>query len=100
MAFDVQFTQLAATHVRSYRKFAQRIIFDGIEEQRAHGPDTETRNRTRLGENDLSDWELRIGKFRVFYDLVVDETQQIVKVKAVGHKEHNKLFIGQKEVQL
>ena len=100
MAFDIQFTEVAATHVRSYRKFEQRLIFDAIQEQLAHEPATETRNRKRLGENELSDWELRIEKFRVFYDIVVEESQQIVKVKAVGHKEHNKLFIGRKEVQL
>jgi mRNA-degrading endonuclease RelE of RelBE toxin-antitoxin system len=100
MAFDIQFTALAAAHVRSYRKFEQRVIFDGIEEQLTHEPGIETRNRKRLGQNEFSDWELRIDKFRVFYDIVVEESQQIVKIKAVGHKEHNKLFIGQKEVQL
>jgi mRNA-degrading endonuclease RelE of RelBE toxin-antitoxin system len=100
MAFDIQFTAFAAAHVRSYRKFEQRVIFDGIEEQLTYEPGSETRNRKRLGENELSDWELRIDRFRVFYDIVVAESQQIVKIKAVGHKEHNKLFIGQKEVQL
>jgi mRNA-degrading endonuclease RelE of RelBE toxin-antitoxin system len=100
MAFDIQFTELAAVHVRSYRKFEQQVILDGIEKQLAHEPGLETRNRKRLGENELSDWELRIEKFRVFYDIEVDESQQIVKIKAVGHKEHNRLFIGWKEVQL
>lgn len=100
MAFDIQLTALAATHIRSYRKFEQRVILDGIEAQLTHEADTETRNRKRLGENQLSDWELRIEKFRVFYDIVVEGSQQIVKIKAVGHKEHNRLFIGRKEVQL
>jgi mRNA-degrading endonuclease RelE of RelBE toxin-antitoxin system len=100
MAFDIQFTDLAAAHVRSYRKFEQRVIFDGIEDQLAYEPGIETRNRKRLGENELSDWELRIEKFRVFYDIVVEKSQQIVKIKAVGHKQHNRLFIGRKEVQL
>ena len=61
---------------------------------------TETRNRKRLGENELSDWELRVQKFRVFYDVIHEEDRQIVKIKAVGHKEHNTLYIGGKEVQL
>jgi hypothetical protein len=48
----------------------------------------------------LAWWELRIEKSRVFDDIVVEGSQQIVKIKAVGHKEHNRLFIGRKEVQL
>lgn len=100
MAFEIQFTQTAADHVRAYRKFDQQIILDGIELQLENEPITETRNRKRLGENELSDWELRVQDFRVFYDVVSEENRQIVKVKAVGHKQHNKLFIGGKEVWL
>jgi len=100
MAFEIQFTQTAADHVRTYRKFDQQIILDGIEVQLQSEPTTESRNRKRLTENELSDWELRVQDFRVFYDIVAEENRQIVKVKAVGHKEHNKLFIGGREVRL
>ena len=100
MTYDIQFTQLAADHVRSYRKHQQRIILDAIEEQLLHEPATETRNRKRLGQNELYDWELRVQNFRVFYDIDIEEDHQIVKIKAVGHKEHNRLFIGGNEVQL
>ena len=100
MAFDIEFTEVAATHVRLYRKFEQRVILDGVEAQLTYDADIETRNRKQLGENELSDWELRIEKFRVFYDILIEGNRQIVKIKAVGHKEHNKLFIGRKEVRL
>jgi mRNA-degrading endonuclease RelE of RelBE toxin-antitoxin system len=53
-----------------------------------------------LGENELSDWELRVQKFRVFYDVVIEEDRRTVKIKAVGHKEHNTLYIGGREVRL
>jgi hypothetical protein len=53
-----------------------------------------------LGANALSDWELRVGQLRVFYDVVIEEDRQIVKVKAVGHKDHNTLYVGGKEVSL
>jgi len=53
-----------------------------------------------LGENELSNWELRVQKFRVFYDVLHEEDRQVVKIKAVGHKEHNILYIGGREVQL
>jgi mRNA-degrading endonuclease RelE of RelBE toxin-antitoxin system len=65
-----------------------------------HEPLTETRNRKRLGENPLSDWELRIHQFRVFYDVVDEDDRRVVKIKAVGHKDHNTLIIGGKEGQL
>jgi mRNA-degrading endonuclease RelE of RelBE toxin-antitoxin system len=63
-------------------------------------PTTETRNRKQLGENEWSDWELRVQKYRVFYDVSVEEDRHSVKIKAIGHKEHNTLYIGSKEVQL
>lgn len=100
MAFAIEFTQAAADHVRGYRKFDQGIILDGIEEQLLHEPKKETRNRKSLGGHELAGWELRIEKFRVFYDVVEEGERPTVKVKAVGHKEHDKLLIGGKVVQL
>jgi mRNA-degrading endonuclease RelE of RelBE toxin-antitoxin system len=100
MPFEIEFTQTAADHVRAFKKFDQQIIFEAIDGQLANDATTETRNRKRVGENELSDWELRVQKFRVFYDIVVEDHRQVVKIKAVGHKEHNSLYIGGKEVQL
>jgi mRNA-degrading endonuclease RelE of RelBE toxin-antitoxin system len=100
MAFDISFTQTAADHVRGYRKFDRQIILDAIEQQLRHEPLTETRNRKRLGENELSDWELRVQNFRVFYDVMVQNDHQLVKIKAVGHKDRNKLYISGHEVRL
>lgn len=100
MPFAVHFTPTAASHVRAYRKFEQQRILDAIAEQLQHEPMVETRNRKRLGANDMADWELRVQTYRVFYDVVTEETHQIVRIKAVGHKEHNTLYIGGREVQL
>lgn len=76
------------------KKFEQQIILDAIEEQLSCEPNVETRNRKRLGENELSDWELRIDNYRVFYDVLIKDEEGIVQIKAVGHKEHNTLYIG------
>ena len=100
MAFEINFTHIAATHVRAYRKFEQQIILDAIEEQLRHEPMTETRQRKRLGANTMSDWELRVQQYRVFYGVLIEEDPQVVKIKAVGHKDHNTLYIGGKEVDL
>ena len=100
MRFDIGFTQSASDHMRAFRKVDQTLIFIAIEDQLRHGATTETRNRKRLSENELADWELRVEDFRVFYDVLDEGGVQSVKVKAVGHKVHNKLFVGQKEVTL
>jgi mRNA-degrading endonuclease RelE of RelBE toxin-antitoxin system len=61
-------------------------------------PAVETRNRKRLRDNPVARWELRSGHYRIFYE--VDETARQVIIMAVGHKEHNRLFIRGQEVQL
>ena len=55
-------------------------------------------NRKRLEDNPLAPWELRVGDFRVFYDVSPDERH--VLVVAVGQKTHNTLRIGGEEIAL
>lgn len=100
MSFEIKFTQTAANHIRALRKFEQQLILDAIEEQLVSEPHQETRNRKRLGNNDISDWELRVDKYRIFYDLELTEEKHVVKIKAVGYKVHNTLYIGGKETKL
>jgi hypothetical protein len=47
---------------------------------------------------EVAEYELRTGKFPVFYD--VDETAEKVKIEAIGYKEGNRLFIRGKEYVL
>jgi len=96
--FTVEFTETAAEHLESYRKTDSNTVLDAIREQLPFQPTVETRNRKLLRDNPLADWELRIGKFRVFYE--VDSDQAIVRIVPVGHKEHNKLLIGGEEIEL
>ncbi len=74
----------------------RKIIAANIKKQLAREPLKETRNRKRLRDNPLAPWELRVRHFRVFYKVEAN----IVTVVGVGCKEHNKLFIRGKEVQL
>ena len=53
-----------------------------------------------MSPNELANWELRIQRFRAFYDVIDNEDGQVVKVKAVGHKEHDTLYIAGQEVEL
>ncbi len=55
------------------------------------------KRRKPLVENAIAPWELRIDKYRVFYEF---ETNIRVKIIAIGYKEHNDLFIRGKQVKL
>jgi mRNA-degrading endonuclease RelE of RelBE toxin-antitoxin system len=63
---------------------------DRIEDQLCHQPTKPTRNRKVLvglvppWEHEPPVWELRIGEYRVFYD--VDEAEERVIVRAVRRK--------------
>jgi mRNA-degrading endonuclease RelE of RelBE toxin-antitoxin system len=93
---------MVTRHVRGsvHPKCSRRLTVseDAIDQQLVSEPLTQTRNRKPLRPNDLATWEMRVGSHRVFYD--VDEEGSKVTIKAVGLKEHNKLFIRGKEYQL
>ena len=80
--FEIEFTLDAVDDLKSFRKSEQQTIFDQINDQLSYQPVTNTRNRKKLRPNDVAEYELRIGNFRVFYD--VDEETNTVKVEAVG----------------
>jgi mRNA-degrading endonuclease RelE of RelBE toxin-antitoxin system len=96
--FEIGFTESALDDLRHLRKNEQKVILEAIENQLTTQPLTPTRNRKPLRPNDLSAWEARVGAHRLFYD--VDEINFSVTIKAVGWKEHSKLFIRGKEYHL
>ena len=98
MVFKIEFSPAARDHVRGLRKRDQRIILDAIARQLSEQPELSTRNRKRLEANTLAPWELRVGAFRVFYDVKGDPER--VVILAVGHKVHNTLYIGGQEIEL
>ena len=96
--YDIEYTLGAIADLKPFRKYEQQLIVDQIDEQLSHEPAHETRNRKRLRPNSVAEFELRITRFRVFYD--IDENKNLVKIEAVGHKEGSRLFIHGKEYQL
>ncbi|MBM4259737.1 MAG: type II toxin-antitoxin system RelE/ParE family toxin [Deltaproteobacteria bacterium] len=97
-SYRIEVTEEAKGDLAYYTAFERKIIVAGIREQLTHQPHEETKNRKPLRDNPLAPWELRVGKYRVFYE--VNETASTVSVVSVGHKEHNVLLIQGKEVQL
>ncbi|HHT9144750.1 MAG: type II toxin-antitoxin system RelE/ParE family toxin [Candidatus Brocadiaceae bacterium] len=96
--FRIEFTPEAIEDMRLFRKTDRKRIINEIEKQLKHQPIEETRNRKRLRPNELAEWELRIDKFRVFYD--IDETVEFVKIETVGFKRGSILYIRGKEYKL
>lgn len=74
------------------------VIIDAVKKQLRYEPAVPTRHRKHLKDNPLATWELRVGKFRVFYN--VDDVRVVVVVVAIGVKEHNRLLIDGQEIHL
>ncbi len=96
--FEIRITPEAIEDIHQFRKYDQQKIIEGIENQLTHEPTQETRNRKKLRPNEIAEWELRIGDFRVFYD--INQESQLVKIEAVGYKTGSQLFIHGEEYQL
>lgn len=101
MAYKIEFARSVGEHFRYLSANERAVLLDAIEEQLAHEPLKETRNRKVLRPNPLSPWELRVGDLRVFYEPGIGiDGSNIIKILAVGRKEGNRLIIGGKVVEL
>jgi mRNA-degrading endonuclease RelE of RelBE toxin-antitoxin system len=90
MRFNIIVHDPAADDIARRRVFDQRQIIAAIEEQLRHEPTRQTRRKkclvglTPRFVHVLPVWELRVGTYRVFYD--VDEAAMAVHVRAVREK--------------
>jgi mRNA-degrading endonuclease RelE of RelBE toxin-antitoxin system len=90
MPYVIEIRDVAYNELQTIKPFYRRRIIDTIDQQLAHEPNTETRNRKRLlefqpdFEHDDPVWELRVGRFRVYYD--VNEETMVVVVRAIRQK--------------
>ena len=96
--FQIAFTPEALADLRSLRRYDQEQVVGGIQIQLRHQATEPSRNRKRLRPNQLAEWELRIGEFRVFYDVDVEQT--LVKIETIGYKQGSKLFVHGEEYKL
>jgi mRNA-degrading endonuclease RelE of RelBE toxin-antitoxin system len=82
--FEIKFTEGAIEDLRTLKRAERKKILAELESQLIHEPTVETRNRKRLRPNRLGEWKLRIGRFRVFYDVVQHDL--LIKLEAVAYK--------------
>ena len=94
MAYTIEIVRQAVDELRATPMHNRRAIAAAIEEQLIHQPTLITRNRKPLPglrpsfEHVPPVWELKVGEYRVFYD--VDEQQGWVLVRAIRHKGEGK----------
>lgn len=90
MQYEIIIHDLAALDLEGLRAFEQRAIADAIEEHLSHQPAKATRRRKCLPtltprfEHVPPVWQLRVGDFRIFYD--VETAENRVHVRAVRRK--------------
>jgi len=88
--YEIQYASGVSEDLKGVRAFDRARILDGIEEQLAHEPTRPTRNRKMIPglvppwEHEEPVWELRIGQYRVFFD--VRQEDAIVVVRAIRRK--------------
>jgi mRNA-degrading endonuclease RelE of RelBE toxin-antitoxin system len=98
MAFAIRISEDAKRQLGLLRARDRSAILDQVEKQLAHAPTVPTRRRKLLEPNPLADWELRLGKYRVFY--TADPEKEVVLVLVVGEKRRNVLVVEGKEYRL
>jgi len=88
--FTIRLAELAREHLVELRPFDRNRILDDIESQLRSSPTAVTARRKMLVgatpsfEHVQPIWQLRVGDFRVIYD--VDGRDHVVTVRAVLHK--------------
>ena len=88
--FAVVFSEGVKDDLGGFRAYDRRILLQAIETQLKHAPHVETKNRKLLHnlvppfEAVQPIWQLRVGIFRIFYD--VNEAEHQVFVRAIRRK--------------
>ena len=81
-AYQIQYAQAAADDLRAMRAFDARRVLTAIEQYLTHNPKAISKRRIkRMLQPFWSQFRLRVGSFRVYYD--VDDTALVVNVLRV-----------------
>jgi len=94
MAFEALFAREAESDFGQIRLFYRRQILDAIEAHLSYTPTEVRRSRVkRLRLLESPAYRLRVGDFRVYYD--VDEMEQVVTVLRILSKEQSLVYLGE-----
>jgi mRNA-degrading endonuclease RelE of RelBE toxin-antitoxin system len=88
--YTIVYAEGVSDELKALRLVDRRRVLARIDEQLLHEPAQETRNKKIVvglnppWQHEEPVWELRVGDFRVFYD--VNEAELLVTVRAVRRK--------------
>ena len=78
-AYEIRYATAAIDDLRGMRAFNRREILDGVELHLRHDPTFVSQSRIKaMAQPFWSEYRLRIGDFRVYYD--VDQVGRLVNV--------------------
>lgn len=100
MAYQIRVTREAEEDFASLPAFHRSRLRDAIAIQLEHEPAVPTRNRKLLAMNPYASWELRVGDWRVLYDVDDSEEERTVTIVAFGRKVGNKFVVRGQEWEL
>jgi mRNA-degrading endonuclease RelE of RelBE toxin-antitoxin system len=91
MPYEIRYSKEAAEQLKALRAFDQAAILDQIEQVLSVNPMLESRARVkRLREPAPTQYRLRVGEFRVFYDV----NQGAVLIVQILSKQDSIEFLG------
>lgn len=86
-------------HFEALTAGERRRVRDAITVQLSNEPTSQTRNRKPMLPNPVAAWQLRVGNFRVYYD-VTEEPEQVVLIQTIAVKQREKVYAAGQELQL
>ena len=93
LAYRVSITAEAESQLDALRSHERRTVEAAIESRLQNDPVTPTRSIKRLRPNPFAQFEMRVGDFRVLYNVEANE----VVLLLVGRKVGNKLIVKGQE---
>jgi mRNA-degrading endonuclease RelE of RelBE toxin-antitoxin system len=99
VAYRLETSPNAARHLKGLTAAQRSLLYEAMNRQLCHEPRVPTRNRKRMRENSLAEWELRVRNLRVYYD-VWDVDDPFVLIVAVGVKIRDRVFVDGEEADL
>jgi mRNA-degrading endonuclease RelE of RelBE toxin-antitoxin system len=99
LSYRIEYSPDTSDHLEALTARQRALVFDAVDEQLAHEPVVETRNRKPMRPNPVAPWELRVRELRVYYD-IAEQPEPLVTILAVGVKKRDRVVIGGKEYEL
>ena len=99
MPFQVVFSPASESHLKALPMHDRRLVLEQGLIHLSHQPLRPSKRRKRMEANPYAEWELLLGDHRVYYNVDEKGPGPTVYIIAVGHKIHNRVYIGGEEVR-